>query len=241
MMRNFFKILCLLCISVSLSGCLYPEKQKMQNQLPYKEQIQSVQSAVDQFQKDEGGILPIVTKDAETPIYQKYVIKFSKISPRYMAEPPDNAFESGGVFQYILVNVEKDPTVKLLDVRMAQKIQDVSLRLTAYQQSNGYPPFKERLSDNVFTLDYEKMGLKEAPTVTSPFSQKDLYLVVDGQGSIFVDYTPDLLEALKKHEGEIKPGEDIRKLLVQSSEFVPAYSLPYTIDGKTNNPIFLTK
>jgi len=103
----------------------------MQNQLPYKEQIQSVQSAVDQFQKDEGGILPIVTKDAGTPIYQKYVIKFSKISPRYMAEPPDNAFESGGVFQYILVDVEKDPTVKLLDVRMAQKIQDVSLRLTA--------------------------------------------------------------------------------------------------------------
>lgn len=124
---------------------------------------------------------------------------------------------------------------------MAQKIQDVSLRLTAYQQSNGYPPFKERLSDNVFTLDYEKLGLKEAPTVTSPFSQKDLYLVVDGQGGIFVDYTPDLLEALKKNEGKIKQGEDIRELLVQSSEFVPAYSLPYTIDEKTNTPIFLTK
>ena len=85
------------------------------------------------------------------------------------------------------------------------------------------------------------MGLKEAPTVTSPFSQKDLYLIVDGQGSIFVDYTPDLLEALKKNEGKIKQGEDIRELLVQSSEFVPAYSLPYTIDEKTNTPIFLTK
>ncbi|MCK1991327.1 hypothetical protein [Peribacillus muralis] len=240
-MKNFFKILCVLTISVALSGCLYPEKQKMQNQLPYKEQMQSVQSAVDQFQKDEGGILPIVTKDAETPIYQKYVIKFSKISPRYMAESPENAYESGGIFQYVLVDVENDPTVKLLDVRMAQKIQEVSLRLTAYQQSNGYPPFKERLSDNVFTLDHEKMGLKEAPTVTSPFSQRDLYLVVDGQGNIFVDYTPDLLEALKGHEAEIKPGDDIRELLVQNSEFVPAYSLPYTIDAKTNNPVFLTK
>lgn len=142
-MKNFFKILCLLCISGLLTGCLYPQKQKMQNQLPYKEQIQSVQSAVDQFQKDEGGILPIVTKEAETPIYQKYVIKFSKISPKYMAEPPDNAYESGGVFQYVLVNVEDDPTVKLLDVRMAQKIQDISLRLKAYQQSNGYPHLRK--------------------------------------------------------------------------------------------------
>ena len=241
MMRNSFKILCLLCISGLLTGCLYPQKQKVQNQLPYKEQIQSVQSAVDQFKEDEGGILPIVTKEAETPIYQKYVIKFTKISPRYMAEPPDNAYESGGVFQYVLVNVEDDPTVKLLDVRMAQKIQDISLRLQAYQQSNGYPPFKERVSGNVFTLDYEKMGLKEAPTVTSPYSQKDLYLVVDGDGSLFVDYTPDLYDVLQEYDGKIKPGEDIRELLVERSEFVPAYSLPYTIDEKNKSPIFLTK
>lgn len=240
-MRNSFKILCLLCISGLLTGCLYPQEQKAQNQLPYKEQMQSVQSAVDQFKEDEGGILPIVTKEAETPIYQKYVIKFTKISPRYMAEPPDNAYESGGVFQYVLVNVEDDPTVKLLDVRMAQKIQDVSVRLQAYQQSNGYPPFKERVSENVFTLDYEKMGLKEAPTVTSPYSQKDLYLVVDGEGNLFVDYTPDLYDVLQEYDGKIKPGEDIRELLVGKSEFVPAYSLPYTIDEKNKSPIFLTK
>ncbi|MGE7779896.1 hypothetical protein ACQKL0_08025 [Peribacillus sp. NPDC097264] len=240
-MRNSFKILCLLCISGLLTGCLYPQKQKVQNQLPYKEQIQSVQSAVDQFKEDEGGILPIVTKEADTPIYQKYVIKFTKISPRYMAEPPDNAYESGGVFQYVLVNVENDPTVKLLDVRMAQKIQDISLRLQAYQQSNGYPPYKERISENVFTLDYKKMGLKEAPTVTSPYSQKDLYLVVDGDGNLYVDYTPDLYDVLQQHDGRIKTGEDIRELLVDSSEFVPAYSLPYTIDEKSKSPIFLTK
>ncbi|MFJ7637023.1 hypothetical protein ACIQZM_06015 [Peribacillus sp. NPDC097206] len=240
-MRNSFKILCLLCISGLLTGCLYPQKQKVQNQLPYKEQIQSVQSAVDQFKEDEGGILPIVTKEADTPIYQKYVIKFTKISPRYMAEPPDNAYESGGVFQYVLVNVENDPTVKLLDVRMAQKIQDISLRLQAYQQSNGYPPYKERISENVFTLDYKKMGLKEAPTVTSPYSQKDLYLVVDGDGNLYVDYTPDLYDVLQQHDGKIKTGEDIRELLVDSSEFVPAYSLPYTIDEKSKSPIFLTK
>ena len=221
-----------------LSGWLYPQKQKTENQLPYKAQISSVQSAVDQFKKDEGGILPIVTKEADTPIYQKHVIKFSKISPRYLAEPPENAYESGGVFQYVLVNVEKDPTVKLLDVRMAEKIQETSLRLQAYMESNGYPPFEERLAKNVFTLDFKKIGLKEAPTVTSPYSHKELYLVIDGNGKLFVAYTPDLYEAIQKHKGKVNKGQDIRELLVKDSDFVPAFSLPYTVDEKTDKPIF---
>ena len=240
-MKTFFKMFSLLCVISLLSGCLYPQKQKAENQLPYKAQIQSVQSAVDQFKKDEGGILPIVTKEADTPIYQKYVIKFSKISPRYMAEPPENAYESGGIFQYVLVDVEKNPTVKLLDVRMAEIIQETSLRLKAYQESNGYPPFKERLAKNVFTLDFKKIGLKEAPTVTSPYSQKDLYLVIDGDGNLFVDYTPDLYNVLEEHKGEIKDGRDIRDFLVKDSDFVPAFSLPYTVDIKTEKPIFLSK
>lgn len=48
------------------------------NQIPYKDQILAVQTAVDTFKKDNGGILPIKTKEAETPIYQKYPIDFKK-------------------------------------------------------------------------------------------------------------------------------------------------------------------
>ena len=36
--------------------------------------------AVNQFQEDNGGILPIKTKDANTPIYQKYPIDFKRIA-----------------------------------------------------------------------------------------------------------------------------------------------------------------
>ena len=199
-----------------------------------------VQAAVDQFQEDEGGILPIKTKDAKTPIYQKYVINLKKISPRYMADPPENAYEAGGFFQYVLVDVENDPTVKLLDVRVAQAIQDLYLRLNIYRQKNGYPPFKERLASHAFTLDYEKMGLEEAPTVTSPFSQKELHFIMDEEGDIYVDYTPDLYDALQKYEGVMKPGDDIREILVETSDFVPAYSLAYTVDEE-NKPILLEK
>nr|WP_234396922.1 hypothetical protein [Bacillus massiliglaciei] len=219
---------------------MYPKEKQMENQLPYEEQIHSVQNAVDQFRKDEGGILPIETKDNNTPIYQKYVIKFSRISPRYIAEPPQNAFQSGGIFQYVLVGAEEKPTVKLLDVRMAQQIQDFQLRLQVYQEKNKYPPFKEILADNVYTIDYEKMGLKQPPTVKSPFSNQELSFVIDGQGEIFVDYTPDLYDALKKNKKKVKPGEDIRNLLVEQSDFVPAFSLPYTV-GKDGKPIFLSE
>ena len=44
---------------------------------------------------------------------------------------------------------------------------------------------------------------------------------------------------LRRKRLEIKPGEDIRTYLVNDSMFVPAYSLPYTWDSKTNEPVFL--
>ena len=67
--------------------------------------MQTVQAAVNQFQKDNDGILPIKNSVETTPIYQKYPIDFKRIVPEYMAEPPRNAFESGGVFQYVIVFV----------------------------------------------------------------------------------------------------------------------------------------
>ena len=72
------------------------------------------------------------------------------------------------------------------------------------------------------------------------FFEYGLSLIVNGQGDVFVDYRPDLYDAIQKHKSSYKPGEDIRKLLVENSDFVPAYSLPYTVNDK-NEPIFLKK
>ena len=55
-----------------------------------------------------------------------------------------------------------------------------------------------------------------------------------------MDYTPDLYDALQQFKGVIKPGEDIRKILAETSDFVPAYSLAYTVD-KEKKLIFLEK
>jgi hypothetical protein len=227
---------CLLAVTaVLLSGCMYPDENLAKNEIPYKDQIQAVQAAVDSFQKDNGGILPIQTKEADTPIYQKYPIDFKKITPRYLAEPPGNAFESGGIFQYVLVDVEKNPTVKLFDLRMADTLRDINLRI----KSKGYPPYKDSIANNVYTLDYKQLGLENPPYVTSPFTNENLPLVITGNAEVYVDYRSDLYQALKRTKKKFKPGEDIRSILVDNSMFVPAYSLPYTVDPKTNEPVFL--
>lgn len=221
--------------AIFLSGCMYPDKELTQNQVPYKDQIQSVQSAVDSFKKDNGGILPIKTKDATTPIYQKYPIDFKKISPKYISELPGNAYENGGVFEYVLVDVEKNPTVKLFDLRVAETIREIKLRIKA----NGYPPYKKRLADNVYSIDFKKLGYEKTPYAISPYTNQNLPFVVTGDAEIYVDYRADLYKVLKKSNYSSLSGEDIRPLLARNSMFVPAYSLPYTIDKKTNEPIFL--
>lgn len=226
---------CLLMLTAFLlSGCMYPSQELAKNKIPYKDQIQTVQSAVDEFREDNGGILPIKTKEAETPIYQKYPIDFKKIAPKYIGEPPGNAFESGGIFQYVLIDVENNPTVKLLDLRMVDTIRDLNLRIKAM----GYPPYKEEIAKNVYSLDFKKLGYKTPPYAVSPFTNQNLTFVITGKAEIFVDYRPDLYQAMQKSEKKFTPGEDIRSLLVSDSMFVPAFSLPYTVDSK-NEPVFL--
>lgn len=239
-MKLAFRWIVASMIVLLLSGCLYPDERLKQNQIPYKDQVASVQEAVNQYRKATGGLLPIKTRDMKTPIYQKYPIDFQRLIPRYMQEPPGNAFESGGIFQYVIVDAETNPTVKLLDLRMAEQIRDINLRLKMYRDSYGYPPFKKMIAKGIFTLDYKKLGYKEPPYAISPFSGKNLPFVIDYNGDVYVDYRIDLYEALKKTKHSYKPGDDIRGLLVKNSLFVPAYSLPYTIDAN-HEPVFLTK
>ncbi len=201
-MKKIISLFVIALVSLFLTACLYPEEELAQNQIPYQDQIQSVQTAVKQFQEKNGGILPIKTKEANTPIYQKYPIDFKRIVPAHLAEPPGNAFESGGVFQYVLVDVEKNPTVKLLDVRVAETIREIKIRI----QSTGYPPYKEKIAENVFTLDYKKLGYKEEPVAVSPFTQKNLPFIIDGNAEVYVDYRSDLYEKLKNTDHSYKRG-----------------------------------
>jgi hypothetical protein len=217
-----------------LTGCMYPKNESAQNTIPYQDQLQSVQTAIDQFQQDNGGILPIKTFDESTPLYQRYLIDFKRIVPEYLSEPPSNAYESGGVFQYVIVNAENNPTVKIFDLRLADTISEINLRI----KLQGYPPFQEKIAENVYTLDFNQLGYKEEPYIVSPYTNQNLSFVINNKAEIFIDYRADLYEAIQEKHG-FKAGDDIREILYKDTPFVPVYSLPYTIDEKTKEPIFL--
>lgn len=235
MKKGMVFVLLFLITSIFLTGCAYPEDKLLQNQIPYEDQINSVQTAVDKYQEDSGGLLPIKTKENETPIYRKYLLDFKKLIPQYMAEAPGNAYESGGIFQYVLIDVETDPTVKIFDLRIAETIRDINLRISM----QDYPPYKDVIDTNVFTLDFSKLGFKEEPKAMSPYTNEELPFVINGSGEIFVDYRTDLYRKRQEEGLTLAPGEDIRHILVKDSMFVPAYSMPYTVDPESDEIIFL--
>jgi len=228
----------ILITSISLlSGCMYPQDKLAKNQVPYDDQIQTVQTAVEKFQKDNDGILPIKTEEKSASIYEKYPVDFNKlIQNRYISEPPGNSYENGGIFQYVITDAETKPTVKIFDLRIAEKIREIKIRITA----QGYPPFGKQVAYNVYSINFKKLGYKDEQYVVSPYTNNNLPFVINGSGNIFVDYRMDLYRALKKDHTSYKQGDDIRSLLTKNSSFVPAYSLPYTINKK-NEPVFMTK
>ncbi|PAQ16202.1 hypothetical protein CD798_02225 [Bacillaceae bacterium SAOS 7] len=236
MMKKYSIIILLILVSSIMSGCMFPEDRLAANQTPYEDQVQSVQTAVNQFKEQNDGLLPIKNKEADTPLYEKYPIDFKKLAPQFMAEPPGNAFESGGIFQYVLVDAEENPTVKLIDLRMAEQLRDIQLRIKAHK----YPPYDQEIAPNVYSLKYKELGYEEEPYVVSPYSNNNLPLVISGDGRVYVDYSSELYAVLQKSKEQLKQGEDIRPLLYKDSVIAPGFSLPYTVD-KNNEPVFMAK
>lgn len=226
-----------LSLILLLSGCAYSGDKQASSDIPYEDQIDLIQRAVAAYQESSGGLLPIKTREIETDIYIKYPIEFSKIIPAYTEKIPGNAYENGGIFQYVLIDVETNPTVKLVDLRVAERIRDLNLRKNV---NSGSIPFKDAVGEGVYEIDYEEMGFKKPVTVQSPYSETHLPLVVGGNGNFYIDYSIDLSRILQEEKPEVEPGEDIRYLLFENSPILPAYSLPYTVNEK-NEPVFLNK
>jgi len=234
-LKKTFLAILISCI-VLLGGCMMPDKEKGPGSIPYEEQLQSVQGAVGQYQEKTGGLLPIKTRDQDVDPFIKYPIEFSKIVPAYMEKIPSNAYETGGIYQYVLMDVEDNPTVKLVDLHGPERIRELNLR----KGVNGHVPIEEMITGNVFKPNFAAMGLKEAPTVKSPYSSHELPFVLSSDGNFYIDYTADLHQKLLDGEAKVKPGEDIRHILYDDSPILPAYSLPYTVD-KDGNPVFMDK
>lgn len=227
----------LLLAAFILTGCLYPDDRLSKNQTPNQVQLESLQAAVDEFKKNNPYALPIKTRDQDTNIFQKYPIDYKRLrEENLISEAPGNSFERGGVYQYVIIYAEEDPTVKVMDLRATQELQKINNRITAYRNEHQYAPYGERIAKDVYKIDHEKIGLKQNPTIKSPYSETQLPVVMDAKGKIYLDYRQELYQALQENDHSFSSGDDIRYLLVQDSPIVPSHSLPYTV--KNGEPVF---
>jgi hypothetical protein len=227
-----------LAISILLSGCFYPNERRVEHQTPHPEQIEMIQRSIETY-REKTGVLPIHTKEADTPIFEKYVVDFSKlIQQGYIDRAPSHSFEEGGVFQYVLVDVESDAKVKLIDLRLSNEVRSLQMRLNDYLSRNTYLPVDQVIEGGYFTLDYNKLNLKSEPLVQSPFSRQYLPFVADQNGRIGIDYRLDLYQEIQNRENlDDLEGKDIRFLLVENTNFVPVHSFAYTL--KDGEPVFI--
>lgn len=242
MKRTYVKLLSVLMfVMLFLSGCLYPSDRLAKNEAPNDAQLQTVQTSIEQYQEQADGLLPIKTKDAETPIFEKYVVDFEKLQEKQiLSEIPGNAFENGGSYQYVIIHAETDPQTKLIDLESVDTLRQVYMKIDSYRSKNLYPPFGDKISEDLYTINYEKLKMNSHPTVVSPYTKENLPVIMNTDGEVFIDYRIDLARALEEFDHSYEKGDDIRFLLAENYPFVPAFSVPYTIN-EDGEPDFLTK
>lgn len=96
MMKHIHRqgIVLFLLIILVLTGCMYPNERRLENQVPHMDQLELIQKAVLTY-KEKTGVLPIKTKEADTPLYEKYVVDFQQlINLQLLSSLPGHSFES---------------------------------------------------------------------------------------------------------------------------------------------------
>lgn len=234
-MRKLNYLVILSVTILLLTGCMYPEDERVGSSIPPDVDIDNVQSAVLNFQEGEDGILPIKTV-SDAVDYLSYQIDFTRIVPQYLSEIPVTAYENGGHFQYVIIDAEENPTVKIADLRIIEELRSLSLRINGMGE---HVELGEQVGPNVYQLDLEHYNLTENPTVTSPYTGTELNVYYSGGQDFVVDYRPDL-DLMMENEGlEFNTGDDIRSILYEYTPIVPIYSPEMTVDDN-NEAIFMT-
>ncbi|MNO43170.1 hypothetical protein D3C76_333860 [compost metagenome] len=219
-------------LSCALSGCMYPGKEQ-QTAASYRESVKRVQEAVNDYQQQEG-LLPILNADEATPRYEKFVIDLEKLQETgYLDEIPAAAFEKGGSAYFLILDEETRPSVKLMDLVTVQKVNDVQRQINRYKSGHGGKlPAADEIYPDLFTIDAQQAGTGSI-TLKSIYSGQPLQFIMDKNGTVYADYSPDIISAIGKNGDFPETNTDLRHELEQASFYVPVKSLPYFwVDGQ---------
>lgn len=226
-------------LCIALSGCMYPNEMKKQNQIASGEYLLLVQNAIDQY-KAKTSVLPIKNSDETTPLYEKYPIDFSKLKGRYLSEIPANAFENGGTAIYVLVDAETKPTVKMMDLTSFQQTVELQKRVDEYKSKNGGQlPLGDAVSQGFHYIDFGKLKIKPEQVRSMYSPQVFLPFLIHDSGHVVIDYAPEIMRIIDKQQlqGKLDASQDLRVLLVSNSNFVPSRSYAYRWQNNTPVPI----
>ncbi|WP_127585295.1 hypothetical protein [Paenibacillus koleovorans] len=227
--RRLAGLIIAVLVTASLSGCLYPDQKKRENQASVRESILLVQNAVDTY-KQRTGVLPIKNSEPRTPIYEKYVLDMRKLKDgQYLSQPPGIAYENGGTAMFVLVDPETKPLVRIMDVVLHQQAGDIQNKVNEYlaKHQNVLPKGAE-IAPRFYQLDFDKLGMKQQQA-ESRYSRQYLSYVINETGTIAIDYGPDLMKLIteKGLASSLNATMDLRTLLAQEYPYVPVKSYPY--------------
>lgn len=181
-----------------LQGCMYPQELRKENQQSAREGVLVVQSAVDDYLKDTG-LLPIQNSEADVPRYEKFRVDFEALKHSgKLSAAPASAFEAGGAGAYLIIDEETEPKVRIMDLAVAQYVNDAARAVDSYKRKQGRLPAKEEAYPGFYRIDEAAAGLKPS-NVRNPFSGEPLPLMMDEQGRVYADYAMELMQAI---EGE---------------------------------------
>ncbi|RKD26039.1 hypothetical protein BEP19_01760 [Ammoniphilus oxalaticus] len=224
-----------MALALLLTGCMYPQERRMENQLPIEQQVSLVQDAVEAYQT-ETGVLPIVTRDASTPIYEKYPLDFQKLNQRYMPYIPGGAFEQGGPYLFVLTNVEVEPTVRLIDLRLADQVATIQLKIQFYLETKKEMPIAGPYpgGSGYQEIDFKKIGISnDKTTVVSPITGDPLPIILSADGVVGIDYQTDLDKISASNNEQLETRTELRDLIPDHSLYAPTKSFAYALrDGE---------
>ena len=210
---------------------MYPEERGLQtDRLP--EHVAMVQSAADQYW-EQNRRFPIKEDPgrAKASPYEKYVVDFSKLEG-YIGQIPPSAFEMGGHFLYVLVVSENKMQVRLVDLRVADRLRDLQVAVDAFRDKKKRLPTAASAGEGFYAVDFQAMGLEEE-RIPSPYTAGlSLPLVMDRQGRLYVDYRPEILRLLQEGKRKRDEAGDLREWLIRDSIFVPARSPGDATEGR---------
>ncbi|MFS0722659.1 hypothetical protein [Paenibacillus sp. 1P07SE] len=208
-------------MTMLLSGCMYPRQNLVQNQGTVREAVRNMQSVIGEYQ-ERTGLLPILNSDAQTPTYEKYRMDMKRLQELgYIGDIPSIAFEKGGNYYFMIINETTEPTVKLMDLVLFQRVNEIERAIREQTDIHGAQlPLGEQAYPGLYRIDYSKLTIPE-PQLQSSFSGSYITAMIDEQGKVYADYGMDIARLIREGGLSPEPDEDLRPLLTENSDYVP--------------------